>query len=415
MKKLSTLLSFLIIALFASNSLAQQLVSSANNGTISASELNERMNRSFGSYAVADTSNAVELYKVTYSSIDVKNKKVSLTGLVAWPVGGAPKGLVVYCHGTTVDRDRSPSKFKGKGEAPETIEAIAAFATGGYAVVLPDYLGLGDHKGAHPYPLSSVNSRSAVDIIPAVRALAKQKKYSIAAPLYVTGYSEGGGVAMATARSLQTMVGADYKLTASAPASGPYDLSGTTRKFMLEDSGEQTGFVLRLYLMSYATNYLNKEKGIKLKDFYKPALANALGVNYRLSPSDEGVIKNIGLTTTLMRSKNLLSNVLNPTFLRAMQKNDPGNAFVRELRLNDTFAWQPRVPMLMIYVDKDFVVSPVNTEVAYKEMQRMGVHSDMLKTLEIPSTFNHLTGIAPALSKVRAFFDGGFAGVPEAK
>lgn len=393
----------------------QALVSSSMNATMSAADLNERMQKAFGDYAVAKTNTPVELIKVTYTSLDVNNKKVNLTGLVAWPVGGALNGLVVYCHGTTVDRGRSPSKFAGKGEAPETIEAITGFATGGYAVILPDYIGLGDHKAAHPYPLSVVNARSGMDMISAARTLARQKNYKIAKQLYVTGYSEGGGVAMALTRSLQSYMNEEYQVTRSSPASGPYDLSGTTRKFMLQETGEQTGFVLRLYLMSYATNYLNKQKGIKLNAFYKQALANALGVNYRLSPTDKGVIKNIGLTTTLMRSKNLLSNVLNPSFLSDMKANRSSNAFVKMLRENDTYDWAPTRPLLMIYVDKDFVVSPENTDKAYNAMRRRGVTSATMRKVMIPSTFNHITGVAPAMSKARAFFDGGFDAVRDAQ
>lgn len=301
---------------------SQQLVSSAKNGTMSAANLNERMAKAYGEYAVSMTETAVELRKITYTSVDQSNRRVNLTGLVALPFGGAPKGLVVYCHGTTVDRRRSPSKFAGKGEAPETIEAITGFATSGYAVVLPDYLGLGDHDGAHPYPLNIVNSRSAVDIIPAARALMRQQRYSAGDGLYVTGYSEGGGVAMATGRALQALTGKDYRLSALAPASGPYDLSGTTREFMLQETGEQVGFVLRLYLLSYAANFLSKEKGVKLNTIFKPVLANALGVNYRMNPKDDGVIKNIGITTTLMQTQNRLSNALQPAFINAMQRND---------------------------------------------------------------------------------------------
>ncbi|MBK8467195.1 MAG: hypothetical protein IPL32_15360 [Chloracidobacterium sp.] len=386
----------------------QSLVSSSLNGTMLAAELNERMEKAFGSYSVPTTLTDVELHKVTYTSLNVSNKKVNLTGLVAWPVGGAPKGLVVYCHGTTVDRDRSPSKFKGKGEAPETIEAITGFATGGYAVILPDYLGLGDHKAAHPYPLSRVNARSGIDMISAARSFAVQKNYRIGKELYITGYSEGGGVAMALTQQLQSYTNDEFRVTRSAPASGPYDLSGTTREFMLQETGEQTGFVLRLYLMSYATNYLNKEKGVKLNTFYKQALANALGVNYRLSPTDEGVIKNIGITTALMRSKNRLSNVLQPAFLKDMKENRKTNPFVRMLQENDVYDWKPESEMLMIYVDKDFVVSPENTEKAYSSMRRRGVSERTMRKVMIPSTFNHLTGIAPAISKARAFFDGGF-------
>lgn len=393
----------------------QSLVSSSSNGIMSVAELNERIKASFGENLIPAATTEVELHKITYTSIDVNKKKVNLTGLVAWPVGGAAKGLVVYCHGTTVDRDRSPSGFKGKGEAPETNESVIAFATGGYAVILPDYLGLGDHKAAHPYPLSAVNARSGMDMISAARSFARQKEYSIGRDLFVTGYSEGGGVAMALMRSLQSYMNEEYQVTRSAPASGPYDLSGTTREFMLQETGEQTGFVLRLYLMSYATNYLNKEKGIKLNTFYKPALANALGLNYRLNPSDEGVIKNIGLTTTLMRSKNQLSNVLQPRFLSDMKANRKSNPFVRMLHENDVYDWAPTRPMLLIYVDKDFVVSPENTEKAYQAMRRRGVTDRTLRKVMIPATYNHLTGIAPAIAMARAYFDGGFAAVPEAR
>ncbi len=406
----------LIATLLAVSAFGQQLVSTSSNGTMSAAALNERMVKSYGKYAVPETATAVELYKITYRSLDANGKPAELTGLVAWPAGGAPKGLVVYCHGTTVDRDRSPSRFKGEGEAPETIEAITGFATGGYAVVLPDYIGLGDHDAAHPYPLSKVNARSGVDIIPAARELARQRNYNIGTSLFITGYSEGGGVAMALTQALQAFTGPEYAVTASAPAAGPYDLSGTTRKFMLEDTGEQVGFILRIYLTSYAVNFLVKEKKLRWRDFYKPTLANALAVNYNLSPTDDGVIRNIGITTALMRSKNRLANVLQPGFLRAMQRNDQRNAFVRMLHENDVYDWSPRVPMMLVAIDGDTVVSQQNTEVAYSTMRRRGIPAERLRRMIIKDAeLNHLNGIAPAMSKARAFFDGGFAAVPAAQ
>ncbi len=405
--------AFLVAAV--SVSFGQILVKSEQNGTMSAEQINELAARSFANMAPPKTSRGVELHKITYTSLDANSKPTQLTGLVVLPVGRASKGLVVYCHGTTVDRKRSPSRYKGEGEAPETVEAIAAFASGDYAVILPDYIGLGDHDGAHPYPLSKVNARAGVDMIQAARKFASDRGYSIGSQLYISGYSEGGGVAMALTQSLQALTGPMFNVTASAPASGPYDLSGITREFMMQETGEQTGFVLRLYLLSYATNYLNKQKGIKLNTFYKPALANALGVNYRLNPTDEGVIKNIGLTTTLMRSKNMLSNVLQPTFLRDMKTNRASNPFVRMLQENNTYDWRPTRPMLMIYVDKDFVVSPENTEKAYQAMRRRGVTDRTMRKLMLPNTYNHLTGIAPAMAMTRAFFDSGFEAVPEAK
>lgn len=394
------------IAAAFSISFGQRLVSSTLNGTMSAADLNDRAAKAFGPNVLTPASAPVELYKVTYASLDAKGKAANLTGLVALPVGGAPRGVVVYCHGTTVDRDRSPSKFKGTGAAPETNEAIVGFATGGYAVMLPDYIGLGDHKAAHPYPLSKVNARSGVDLIAAGREMMRQRNYAAGTQLYITGYSEGGGVAMALTQSLQAMTEPIYAVTASAPASGPYDLSGATRQSILAETGEQVGFILRLYLTSYGVNYLVKDKGMKWKDFFKPALANALAVNYSLSPSDDGLIKNIGITTTLMRSQNKLANVMQPAFLSAMRANDPRNAFVRMLKDNDVFDWSPRVPMLMIALENDTVVASQNTKNAYAAMMRRGVSPELVRVHMIDdASLNHLNAIAPALTVARVFFD----------
>lgn len=406
-------MGFLLVAF--SISYGQTLVRSEQNGTLSAEQINDTAKKTFAGMAPLATSRGVELHKITYTSLNASSKPTQLTGLVVLPIGGAPKGLIVYCHGTTVDRRRSPSNYKGKGEAPETVEAITAFASGEYAVILPDYIGLGGSKDAHPYPLSKVNARSGIDMIQAARRFAADRGYDMGNQLYISGYSEGGGVAMALTQSLQALAGPMFNVTASAPASGPYDLSGVTREFMMAETGEQTGFVLRLYLLSYATNYLNQQKGLKLNTFYKTALANALGINYRRNPTDEGVLKNIGLTTMLMRSKNRLSNVLQPVFMRDMKEGRGSNPFVQMLRQNDTYDWSPTRPMLMIYVDKDFIVSPENTEKAYNAMRRRGVPSSVMRKLMLPSSYDHLTGIAPALAMTRAFFDGGFASVPEAK
>ncbi|QQS33148.1 MAG: hypothetical protein IPM50_00785 [Acidobacteriota bacterium] len=408
--------SLVLVAALAFSAFGQQLVSSSTNATMTAAELNERMAKAFGSYAPAPFETSVELIKVTYTSLDAKNRRANLTGLVALPVGGAPKGLVVYCHGTTVDRDRSPSRFKGKGEAPETIEAITGLASGGYAVVLPDYIGLGDHQAAHPYPLSKVNARSGVDIIPAARELIRQRNYNAGPQLYITGYSEGGGVAMALTQALQAMVGPEYSVTASAPAAGPYDLSGATREAILAETGEQVGFVTRLYLTSYGVNYLVKEKGMKWRDFFKPALANALALNYRGDHTDDGLIKTIGITTTLMRSKNRLSNAMQPAFLNAMRRNDSRNLFVRMLKENDVYDWAPTRPMLLVALEGDTVVTYQNTENAYNAMRRRGVSTSTLKRFTFrDAELNHITAIAPSMSVVRRFFDGGFAAVPEAR
>src|SRR5690606_12029813 len=105
---------------------------------------------------------------------------------------------------------------------------MVAFASGGYAIAMPDYIGQGDHTGGHPYPANVTNSFAGMDLIKPAREVARRNNLTIGSSLYVTGYSEGGGVAMAQVRELERSNDPLHRVTAAAPASGPYDLSGTT-------------------------------------------------------------------------------------------------------------------------------------------------------------------------------------------
>ncbi|MEQ1646920.1 MAG: alpha/beta fold hydrolase, partial [Pyrinomonadaceae bacterium] len=335
-----------------------------------------------------------------YTSIDENNKRVTLTGLMAMPRGGAPNGLVVFCHGTIQDRENSPSMWKGKENGSEAETAILAFATGGYAVIIPDYLGLGDHKATHPYPRNIINSQSAVDIIDPARELARRKNYNIGPKLYVTGYSEGGGIAMAATQKLEKYVGDRYRVEKSAPVSGPYDVAGATREFMLVQPTDQAGFVVRVYLLSYAAYYLRKHQNVKITEYFKPAMANSILLNYNRNPSDENLIKALGLTAILMRAKNDLRNVITPRFLKAMETLDRSDPLVAALLDDNVFDWAPRTQMLLVNLEGDGVVNPENTTNAYNAMRRRGVGPGSLRRYIIKdSTLNHVTAVPAAMSK----------------
>lgn len=405
-----------VLTSFAAASLGQKLVSSSPNGTMPADKTNSRVTKAFGQYAVGQTNSDIELKKISYTSTDEDGRHVTLTGLMAWPRGGAPNGLVVFCHGTLQDRDASPSRWKGKEDGSETESATLAFATGGYAVIIPDYLGLGDHKATHPYPRNYINSQSAVDIIEPARELARQNSYNIEAKLYVTGYSEGGGIAMAVTQKLEKMNGALYRVERTAPVSGPYDVSGATRDFFLLQPTDQTGFVIRLYLFSYSTYYLRKHSNVKITNYFKPAMANSIWLNFNRNPSDENLVKALGLTAVLMRSKNDLRNVMTARFITALQTLDRRDPLVADLINDNVYDWSPRTPMLLINLEGDGVVSPQNTTNAYVAMRRRGVGPDTLRRYIIrDASLSHLTAVPTAMAAARRFFDNGFSGVREAQ
>jgi len=404
-----------LIAAITVSAIAQAatgLVSSQQIATITAAQFNKRMNAVFTSSAPEPLRGSLNLYKVTYRSRDANGKNAVLSGLVIVPVNGAPNGLVVFNHGTTVYNNFMPSRFTGKQEGIEPESAMLAFASGGYAIAMPDYIGQGDHTGGHPYPANVVNSFAGMDLIKPARAVGRRNNLEIGTNLYITGYSEGGGVAMAQLRELERSNDAAYNVTAAAPASGPYDLSGTTREFMLEQPTEQAGFVVRTYLLGDLVYFVHKNKGVKITEYFKPSMAFTVNNAYGGKTKDEEIIKRIGLTAFLMRAKNNIFNVVTPRFKRAIETLDLRDPVVKLLKDNDIYDWSPRTKMLLINLDGDTVVSPKNTQVAFQTMRRRGVGRDSLRRSIIRDPgLNHVTAVPAAMLKARNFFDGGYAGV----
>ena len=385
---------------------AQNLVSFNRTGTMTVAQTNRLIVQKFGS-AVAPTSAALDLYKISYRSRDEKNRAVVLTGLVVIPRGGAPRGMVVFNHGTIADRAKSPSRFTGKSNKSEAETATLAFASGGYAVVMPDYLGLGDHTGPHPYPLGAVNSRSAVDIIAPAREVVRRLRAEVGARLYVSGYSEGGAIGMWMVRELEKMPGAETRVTAAALGSGPYDLSGVTRKWILESPSSQEEFVVKLYLTGYMIDYFHKSRGVKIVDYFKPTMAFAIDQAFkRGNLTDEAIIKRLALTAVLMRAKNSFDNVITPKFKRALETLDTSDPLIAEMVNSDCFDWSPRTKMLLINLVKDQVVIPENTARAIEAMRRRGVGENLVRQSVInDASLNHVTGMAVAMAQSRRFFD----------
>src|ERR1043166_4720495 len=89
----------------------------------------------------------VRLIKIIYETVNPFELQTLASGLLIIPQ--APTNalpLVSYQHGTIIARSEVPS-------AAQSLERVIglAFAASGYAAVLPDYLGLGDSPGLHPF------------------------------------------------------------------------------------------------------------------------------------------------------------------------------------------------------------------------------------------------------------------------
>jgi prolyl oligopeptidase family protein len=169
----------------------------------------------------------VLFYHIEYATVGGAGEATSASAVFMVPTGpGAnctgSRPFVLYAHGTTTDRDYNMADLQNA----ETLSLAALFASQGYVVVAPNYAGYDTSTlPYHPYLIADQQSKDMIDALTAARTalpLASLTTVKDNGQLFITGYSQGGYVAMATHRAMQA---AGMNVTASAPMSGPYALA----------------------------------------------------------------------------------------------------------------------------------------------------------------------------------------------
>ena len=169
----------------------------------------------------------VDVHYLNYNTVGGAGERTTASAAMLVPKGDSatcrgPRPIVLYGHGTTFSRGANTAAIRVNGTGrPLAI----AYAGHGYIVVAPNYAGY-DCSGLpyHPYLNAQQQSQDMMDALAAARrALPTSFAPDVrdSGKLFVSGYSEGGHVAMATHRALEASGAA---ITASAPMSGPYAL-----------------------------------------------------------------------------------------------------------------------------------------------------------------------------------------------
>lgn len=158
------------------------------------------------------------------------------------------KGVIVYFHGTTFDKSQVGSNPTGG----ETQLCAEVFASQGYIVVIPDYVGQGqDWRNVHPYVLyPKVTAQTAVDMLSAV-APTLEARYGFtsedpALKLFSTGYSEGGAYSLwfhSYLSETPSLLDPRYDLVHSVGLEGAYRTSDVIYSYIFQDVSAQDGNV----------------------------------------------------------------------------------------------------------------------------------------------------------------------------
>ncbi|HEY0940078.1 MAG TPA: prolyl oligopeptidase family serine peptidase [Steroidobacter sp.] len=179
---------------------------------------------------IVDPECGVDVHQIRYNTLDPVEQATTASGALMIPTGtnAACQGarpIVVYAHGTAAEKAYNIADLSNPDNA-EGLLIAATFAARGYIVVAPNYAGYDTSELTyHPYLHAGQQAKDTYDALTAARsALPTSTAPTVTddGRLFVTGYSQGGYVAMAAHRLMQTN---GVAVTASAPMSGPYALA----------------------------------------------------------------------------------------------------------------------------------------------------------------------------------------------
>ncbi len=377
----------ILIAISVSVSLkAQYLVSS----TLIESKTGSDLSSLFSFIGIPNgTCCGVDTYSIQYNTKNAANANTIASGIIMIPTNTGCNSfpLLSFNHGTVLHKDEVPSKIYNLN-----IEYYY-FATKGYVVTSPDYIGLGINSGFHPFCHSITEAKCTIDLMRAGREFMATTSNTLDGKVFITGYSQGGHAAMATLKHIQdNNFTSEFNVVAGAPMSGPYSLS-------LEQS-RNVGY-----------NYAYNGFYVYIINSYQNVYGNLYGsINaYYDSPYDVNIPPYLtGASTGTALNSILPFNAFNfmqdSMLLSFMPDTITYTHPIRyDLKLNDNYSWKPDMPVRLIYCSADDIVRASNSKMAYDTMMAKGAL--FVSKVDVSPASNHTNCEVPALSNARNWFN----------
>jgi hypothetical protein len=371
----------------------------------------------------------IDVFHFEYQTVDPAGNITPASAALMVPDDSASqcqgaRPIALYAHGTNTDRNFNIADLEAEDNG-EGLLMAAVFAAEGYIVVAPNYVGYDTSTlDYHPYLNGDQQSRDMIDALTAARSAlptADAPGTTDGGQLFVTGYSQGGYVAMATHRSLQD---SGETVTASAPMSGPYALSAFGDAIF---QGQVTGgspvnltLLITSYQNAYGNLYSDTTEVFEAQyatdiDTLLPSTTPVSELEeqgrlpdtalFSTTPPDPAYAAMTPATTpanlapvfaTGFGTEHLLTNDFRLAYLEDATANpdggfpavtdglppaDPAHPLREALKINDQRAWTPTAPMLLCAGNADPTVLYLNTAL----MQNFWATATTVTVLDIDS------------------------------
>lgn len=328
----------------------------------------------------------VDAYRMVYRTVDVRGRRTTASALVVLP-RSADRALrpAMWLHGTQSYRRDAPSVSECCDRA-----AGILFASLGYATTAPDYLGLGEGPGTHPYFHSATLVSASVDALRATREVARRTGRHVGGPVSVAGFSQGANVSFLVGRALQRGAAPGFTLGALAPISGAYEL------FDIEWPAALDGTVDRraaTYYLAYVTvawqriYHLYDDESEVFRAPYAGRVAELFDGEHTIEQTQAGLPESP-------------SELLQPEY--AAWLLEPTGVLARAARANDDACrnWRPAAPVRMYAGHGDPEAVYANSERCLATLRRVGTDVALTDVGDV----DHITSLVLSVPQVARWF-----------
>lgn len=315
----------------------------------------------------------VEVRYIRYVTRDPSDDAATASAGVFVPSGADPacsgkRPVLLYAHGTTPDKNFNMASVATNAEASLV---LAFYAARGFIVVAPNYLGY-DSSDLPFTPYLNAKS-SSIDLVDGLRAAKTHLNGAGASKpsgkLLISGYSQGGHVAMAAHRAIEKEYASEFTVTASGPMSGPYNLVKKGDAIAAGNINLAATIFLPLMLTSYQKSYGNIYS-TPSQVYQSPYDLSAEGLFPSTKPPTqlvaEGKLPNDGGTFMQLFGP---GGLLTDSFRAAY----PTSTFRQALQTNTLLGWKPRAPMALCGGAQDPMVFFFDTTDAQADFASRGV------------------------------------------
>lgn len=358
----------------------------------------------------------INFHYMEYNTVGAVGEATNATGGIMVPTGADPactgaRPVLLYSHGTTVEKSYNIA-------SPANSEAglvAAMYAAQGWIVVTSNYVGYDASRSTyHPYLNAEQQSNDMIDALRAARKAFTSIGANDSGKLFLSGYSQGGHVSMATHKAMQTNYASEFKVTASGNMSGPYSLVKTFQTVYAGGVNAGATVFTPMILTSWQKAYGNMYTSPA--DVYEAPYATGIETLLPGPLTFSQLFTTGKLPQKLFATGPLVTgdpsldalfaagigtpNLLKQSYRQAVLTNPAHPAWVAAAK-NDLLSWTPARPVAMCLGAQDPTVFGTNTSDAAAYFAGKGA-SSLVKVFDLENAATVGATLAGAFAQAKA-------------